>query len=146
MSGVKYKQRIDYEGFEVPSGEKYKIACCDCGLVHEFVFVSEDGKPIGIAARRDQRATGQRRRKLSRFVLQSQAPSQSDSERLDYLEEKQKCLYTVFNTYRKYRTDGLNGVDVTQEFSGWCVGTSEEESKTAREAIDAARAKEPTNE
>jgi hypothetical protein len=60
-----YKQRNDYEGFSVPSGTVYKIACCDCGLVHDFVFVSQDGKDIGIAARRNRRATGQRRRKLA---------------------------------------------------------------------------------
>lgn len=59
----RYKQRKDYEGFSVPSGVRYKIACCDCGLVHDFVFVSEDGKDIGIAARRNNRATGQKRRK-----------------------------------------------------------------------------------
>ena len=59
---MKYKQRKDGEGFEVPSGEIYRIACCDCGLVHDFVFVSEDGKPIGIAAQRNNRATAQRRR------------------------------------------------------------------------------------
>lgn len=46
----------------MPSGEVYRIACCDCGLVHDFVFVSEDGKPIGVAARRNERATGQKRR------------------------------------------------------------------------------------
>lgn len=59
---TRYKQRIDHEGFAVPSGEVYKIACCDCGLVHDFVFISEDGKPIGIAARRNNRATAQKRR------------------------------------------------------------------------------------
>lgn len=59
---TKYVQRKDNEGFEVPSGALYKIACCDCGLVHDFIFVSEDGKPIGIAARRNNRATGQRRK------------------------------------------------------------------------------------
>lgn len=58
-----YTQRTDGEGFAVPSGELYRIACCDCGLVHDFVFVSEDGKPIGIAARRNPRATAQKRRK-----------------------------------------------------------------------------------
>ena len=57
----KYVQRKDGEGFEVPSGEMYRIACCDCGLVHDFVFVSEDGKPVGIAAKRNNRATAQRR-------------------------------------------------------------------------------------
>ena len=60
----KYKQREDGEGFHVPSGKIYKIACCDCGLVHDFVFVSDDGQDIGIAARRNNRATGQLRRKI----------------------------------------------------------------------------------
>jgi hypothetical protein len=58
----RYKQRKDGEGFAVPNGEVYRLACCDCGLVHDFVFVSEDGKPIGVAARRNNRATAQRRR------------------------------------------------------------------------------------
>ncbi len=61
---TRYRQRRDGEGFTVPSGEPYRIACCDCGLVHDFAFVSEDGKPIGIAARRNNRATAQRRRRL----------------------------------------------------------------------------------
>lgn len=62
---MKYKQRKDCEGFEVPSGTIYRIACCDCGLVHDFVFVSQDGKPIGIAAKRNNRATAQRRRHVT---------------------------------------------------------------------------------
>jgi hypothetical protein len=65
----KYVQRFDGDGFEVPSGEVYKIACCDCGLIHDFVFVSQDGKPVGIAARRNTRATAQRRRKLEYSII-----------------------------------------------------------------------------
>ena len=57
----KYIPRKDGEGFEVPIGEVYKLACCDCGLVHDVVFVVEDGK-LGMAAMRNNRATGQRRR------------------------------------------------------------------------------------
>lgn len=59
---MRYKKRDDCEGFTVPSGQIYRIACCDCGLVHDFVFVSEDGKPIGIAAKRNNRATAAKRR------------------------------------------------------------------------------------
>jgi len=59
---TKYKKRVDGEGFAVPAGKVYRIACCDCGLVHDFVFISEDGRPIGIAAKRNTRATAQRRR------------------------------------------------------------------------------------
>jgi hypothetical protein len=61
---MKYTQRADNEGFAVPSGEKYRIACCDCGLVHDFVFIAQDGKEIGIAARRNDQATASRRRGL----------------------------------------------------------------------------------
>jgi hypothetical protein len=59
---ARYVQRSDGEGFSVPSGKVYRIACCDCGLVHDFVFISNDRKPIGIAAKRNNRATAQRRR------------------------------------------------------------------------------------
>jgi hypothetical protein len=48
---ARYTQRVDGEAFTVPSGELCRIACCDCGLVHDMVFVSEDSKPIGVAAR-----------------------------------------------------------------------------------------------
>lgn len=69
---MRYTQRRDGEGFEVPSGEVYRIACCDCGLVHDFVFVSEDGKPIGVAAKRNARATAARRRKRSLLTQTAQ--------------------------------------------------------------------------
>ncbi len=58
---ARYKQRVDGEGFEVPLGEVYRIACCDCGLVHDVVWVFEDGR-LGMAARRNNRATAQKRR------------------------------------------------------------------------------------
>lgn len=60
---MKYLQRFDGVGFEVRSKEIHRMACCDCGLVHDFAFVSQDGKPIGIAAKRNMRATAARRRK-----------------------------------------------------------------------------------
>lgn len=60
---MKYKQRTDGEGFEIPSNTLYRIACCDCGLVHDVVIVSNDRKPVGIAFRRNNRATAQKRRK-----------------------------------------------------------------------------------
>jgi hypothetical protein len=59
---MRYIQRHSEEGFSVPSGKLYRIACCDCGLVHDFVFVAGKGV-VGIAARRNNRATAQRRRK-----------------------------------------------------------------------------------
>jgi len=59
---TKYIQRDDGEGWSVKPGQVFKLACCDCGLVHRVVIVVENGE-IGIAAERDNRATGQRRRK-----------------------------------------------------------------------------------
>ena len=58
----RYTQRKDGECWEVEPGEIFKLACCDCGLVHQVVIVIEDSK-VGIAAKRDARATRQRRRK-----------------------------------------------------------------------------------
>lgn len=66
MPRARYKQRFDGEGFTVPVGEVYRLACCDCGLVHDMVFISEDMKPIGVATRRNNRATAQRRRGMKR--------------------------------------------------------------------------------
>ena len=59
---MKYIQRWDDEPFEVKSGEMTRWACCDCGLVHDIAFVAQ-GKKIGVAARRNNRATAARRRK-----------------------------------------------------------------------------------
>ena len=61
-----YTQRQDNEGFEVPNGEIYKLACCDCGLVHQIVIIApglKKGTPLGMAAKRDNRATAARRRR-----------------------------------------------------------------------------------
>lgn len=44
--------------------EGYRMACCDCGLVHELQFaVHAESNRIMLRARRDNRATGQRRRR-----------------------------------------------------------------------------------
>lgn len=59
---TKYIQRLDNEGFEVASKQLTRWKCCDCGLVHDIVFVSHDNKPIGVAAKRNNRSTAQARR------------------------------------------------------------------------------------
>jgi len=41
--------------------ENYKIECCDCGLIHEYQFVVA-GNKLRIIGKRDNRATGQKRR------------------------------------------------------------------------------------
>jgi hypothetical protein len=59
---AKYIQIVDGEGFTVPKGEKWRFACCDCGLVHDVVLVP-GRKEIGMAVRRNNRATAQRRKR-----------------------------------------------------------------------------------
>jgi len=49
-----------------PQKRGYKIACCDCGLVHKVNFKHVKwgrGRKIMIQVFRDNRATGQMRRK-----------------------------------------------------------------------------------
>lgn len=58
-----YKTLIDLEGIAVKSGHKFRFACCDCGLVHDMVFVSADGNDIGFAVKRNPRATTMRRKR-----------------------------------------------------------------------------------
>lgn len=62
---TKFIQREDGEGFEIPNGEIFKLACCDCGLVHNVV-VAIDGDKLGLAAERNNRSTGQRRRHMEK--------------------------------------------------------------------------------
>lgn len=65
MGKVKYTQRVDGEGFVVPLNQVYRLACCDCGLVHDVVWAyDKKAKLLGMAARRNKRATAQVRRKL----------------------------------------------------------------------------------
>ena len=60
---MKYKRLKDYEGIEVnPDKEILKFACCDCGCVHKIALAKENNGNIGIALRRDNRATAQLRR------------------------------------------------------------------------------------
>lgn len=56
-----YTQRKNGDAWEVQSSEIHLIECCDCGLVHDFAFVSADGQPIGIAAQRNEEQTAIRR-------------------------------------------------------------------------------------
>jgi hypothetical protein len=52
---------ITSRGTSVKSGSPFLLACCDCGLVHKVVLVSEDEKPVGVAMKRDNAATRKRR-------------------------------------------------------------------------------------
>ena len=61
---TEYIKRKDYEEFLVNYKEKQilRLACCDCGLVHSFAFHMYRGGKLGIATRRENRATAQLRR------------------------------------------------------------------------------------
>lgn len=57
--------------WEWPVRKGFKIACCDCGLVHKFDFKltpSRNGKSIMLKCVRDDRATGQIRRKRQKIT------------------------------------------------------------------------------
>ncbi len=60
---AKYPRLIDGEGIELKSKEAWKLMCCDCGLVHDMMLVAgRKGSPIGLAVRRNKRATAAARK------------------------------------------------------------------------------------
>lgn len=64
---MKYEQLIDGIGSTVKNKEKFKLACCDCGLVHDVAIVApkvRKGVELGFAVARNKRATSQRRRQM----------------------------------------------------------------------------------
>jgi hypothetical protein len=66
---MKYIQRKDGEGFTVKNRVPFRLACCDCGLVHDFALAVEGvrkGAEVGLAAKRNNRATAARRRQSKR--------------------------------------------------------------------------------
>ena len=44
----------------------YRMACCDCGLVHDMQFRIDDLGQVNFRARRNTRSTGQLRRQMQR--------------------------------------------------------------------------------
>ena len=48
-----------------PDHDGYRVACCDCGLVHEYRFRVVNGQ-VELCAFRHERATGQIRRRMRR--------------------------------------------------------------------------------
>ena len=51
--------------WEYPTQEGFKLACCDCGLVHTIDFRVVDGE-VEFMIERDNRATGQIRRHMKK--------------------------------------------------------------------------------
>lgn len=64
VMSLKYQQLTETSDHAtVNSRELFRLACCDCGLVHDVVIVGgRKGRPVGIAMRRNKRATAQKRR------------------------------------------------------------------------------------
>lgn len=61
-----YTSIIDSEGIAIRSARRFKLACCDCGLVHDMVITGPNkGGWIGLAMRRNKRATSNRRKVLA---------------------------------------------------------------------------------
>lgn len=59
----------DWTEWIYPHRTKYKLACCDCGLVHDMQFALIKrglGKAIVFRVRRNSRSTGQMRRSMLR--------------------------------------------------------------------------------
>lgn len=69
MKRSRYETITDGDGLTIKNREVFKLACCDCGLVHDVVVVAggiRKGKDIGLAMRRNKRATSQRRRHINK--------------------------------------------------------------------------------
>lgn len=62
MARSVYTQRMDDEPFEASLREATWLACCDCGLVHEFRFRLKGATKLTIRVRRNARATAGLRR------------------------------------------------------------------------------------
>ena len=52
--------------------QHYRIACCDCGLVHRVAFYVDSTGEVSVAFRRDNRGTGQVRRQRDHICKASQ--------------------------------------------------------------------------
>lgn len=56
-----YESDGGYSEWIAPKMDGWKMACCDCDLVHDFEFKVKDGQ-VMLRARRNSRSTAQRRR------------------------------------------------------------------------------------
>jgi hypothetical protein len=126
---MKTEQLIDCEGITLESNKPFAFSCCDCGLTHHMVIVSEDGKPVGFAVKRIELQVAEDTCQPARTMTVNVAAPvpagvQGDAARLDFLDAMPgyKWMARQSTTGRGFRVhqcpDGLH--------------------KTARDAIDAA--------
>jgi hypothetical protein len=60
-----YKQHVtEPDGWTdwIRPAPDYRLACCDCGLVHDMEFRASEGDRVEFRARRNNRATAAKRR------------------------------------------------------------------------------------
>jgi hypothetical protein len=62
---MKYEKMKDGVGITMPANRIFRFACCDCGLVHDMVIAAAGRREVGLAVRRNKRATAARRRRLN---------------------------------------------------------------------------------
>lgn len=73
---TKYPKFNDCEGVLLdPDEEYFRFACCDCGLVHTMAVVPEGDGKIGVAFKREPRATAQLRRHEFGYLQQGRGKS-----------------------------------------------------------------------
>lgn len=60
--------------------EGYKLACCDCGLVHDVEFRLADDNTLNFRMKRNNRSTAAIRRADAKRSALSPAPSTSEAE------------------------------------------------------------------
>ena len=58
----KYRKGQDGEADRLSFDTTWKLACCDCGLVHDFQFHKVSDNEFDVASFRNNRSTGQLRR------------------------------------------------------------------------------------
>lgn len=76
---AKTERLIDGQGYTVKSREVFRFGCCDCGLTHKIVMVTENDTDIGVALTRHKRATSARRRHIPSFTRFKPPISEQDA-------------------------------------------------------------------
>jgi len=68
---TKFRKLKDFEEITIHYPDTlFHEACCDCGLVHYWAFHVYRGRTLGIAFKKDKRATAQLRRHKYGYLQQ----------------------------------------------------------------------------
>lgn len=63
----RYHQTVDGETFQIADDGVLHVACCDCGLIHKYVFKVKRGKIYQTVFRSERRTASYRREHSKRF-------------------------------------------------------------------------------